>query len=134
MSNFLIDTSVWINFFRGQSDAIRNRVHDLLEQNKVYTNGVIIAELLVGARGKKETTFVKENLLRLNYLDSDKEFYIYCGELGKKLRKSGINVPFNDLVIASHAKRHHLIIFTLDNHFEPIGLTLGIQFELLKNF
>jgi predicted nucleic acid-binding protein len=134
MSNFLIDTSIWINFFRGQNEAIKKRVYDLLEQNRVFTNGVIIAELLVGAAGKKETTFAKENLLRLNYLETDRDFYIYCGELGNKLRKSGINVPFTDLVIAAHAKRHNLFIFTLDNHFESIGLTLGIQFEILKNF
>jgi predicted nucleic acid-binding protein len=134
MVDYLIDTSIWIDFFRGRKGAIKNRVQDLLDQNRVVTNGIIIAELLVGASGKKETIFVKENLLRLNYLETNRDFYIYCGELGNQLRKAGISAPFTDLVIAAHAKRHNLCIFSQDNHFESISLTLGIQFEILKNF
>ncbi|UCH98370.1 MAG: PIN domain-containing protein [Candidatus Aminicenantes bacterium] len=134
MSNYLIDTSIWIDFFQGRKGAIKKRVHDLLDQNRVFTNGVIIAELLVGAAGKKETIFVKENLLKLNYLETDRDFFVYCGELGNQLRKAGLNVPFSDLVIAAQAKGHNLCVFTRDNHFESIGLTLGIQFEILKNF
>jgi predicted nucleic acid-binding protein len=134
MVDYLIDTSIWIDFFRGRKGAIKNRVQDLLDQNRVVTNGIIIAELLVGASGKKETIFVKENLLRLNYLETNRDFYIYCGELGNQLRKAGISAPFTDLVIAAHAKHHNLCIFSQDNHFESISLTLGIQFEILKNF
>ena len=83
---------------------------------------------------KKETTFVKENLMRLDYLETNRDFYVYCGELGNQLRKAGISAPFTDLVIAAHAKRHNLCIFSQDNHFESISLKLGIQFEILKNF
>jgi predicted nucleic acid-binding protein len=134
MIDYWIDTSIWIDFFRGRKGAIKNRVQELLEQNRVVTNGIIIAELLVGAAGKKETIFVKENLMRLDYLETNRNFYMYCGELGNQLRKAGIIAPFTDLVIAAHAKRHNLCIFSQDNHFESISLILGIQFEILKNF
>jgi len=55
MIDYLIDTSIWIDFFRGRKGAIKNRVQDLLDQNRVVTNGIIIAELLVGASGEKVT-------------------------------------------------------------------------------
>ena len=54
--------------------------------------------------------------------------------MGNRLRKAGISVPFSDLLIAAHAKCHDLIVLTLDQHYESIGLTPGIQFEILKNF
>ena len=134
MTGYLIDTSVWIEFFRGRKEGIKKRILELLDHNRIFTNGIVIAELLVGSSGKREINFVKENLLKLNYLDTGMEFFFSCGEMGNQLRQAGISVPFSDLVIATHAKQHRLIVLTLDQHYESIGLCQGVRFEILKNF
>ena len=50
----LVDTSVWIAFFRGKDTHLIERIAALLKsQNAVYT-GIIALELLNGAKGQKE--------------------------------------------------------------------------------
>jgi hypothetical protein len=54
-----------VNLFSwGQKDVIKKRIGELLDQNRTFTNGVVIAEPLVGATGKKEMNGVQENLLK----------------------------------------------------------------------
>lgn len=130
---YLVDTSIWVEFFRDNKSAIRKRVFDLLDANRIVINGVVISELLMGARGKKETDFVKERLSRLDYLEADKNFFILCGDIGNKIRKSGIKMPLSDILITAHAKANNLIIFTMDKHFKTIGRSIGVQYEILEN-
>lgn len=131
---YLVDTSIWVEFFRERNQHIKKRVLDLLDANRIVINGVIISELLMGARGKKEIEFVKERLSRLDFLEADRNFFIICGDIGHKIRKNGVNMPLSDIMIAAHAKINNLIIFTMDKHFESIGRSIGVQYELLKNF
>ncbi|MCP4218685.1 MAG: PIN domain-containing protein, partial [bacterium] len=79
MYSLLLDTSIWVEFFRERSSAVTNRVLQLLDEDRIVTNGVIITELLLGAERKKESRFIKENLTKLQYLDADKKFFVYCG-------------------------------------------------------
>ena len=134
MNRYLVDTSIWVKFFRGQSQVIKDRIFQLLAENRVATNGVVAAELLLGARGKKEVEFVKEKLLNLDYFETDKEFFTYCGTVGSKIRKAGINMPLSDIMIAAHAKMNDCIIFTMDKHFEAIGQIIGVQYDIIENF
>ncbi|MCK4766170.1 MAG: PIN domain-containing protein [Candidatus Aminicenantes bacterium] len=133
-NKYLIDTSIWVEFFRGKSPAIKKRVLELLAADRIVINGVVISELLMGSRGKKETGFVEEKLSRLDYLESDREFFALCGELGGKIRKSGVKMPLSDIMIAAHAKINNVVIFTLDRHFEAVGRLAGVQYEILENF
>lgn len=133
-SKYLVDTSIWIRFFRGKSEIIRNRVVDLLDDERIVINGVVISELFLGARGKKEVQFIKDCISGLDYLDSDQNFFLQCGQLGLQLRKKGINIPLSDLMIATHGKIHKLCIMTTDKHFENIALPLQIEYEILENF
>jgi predicted nucleic acid-binding protein len=96
--------------------------------------GVVAAELLLGARGKKEIEFVKGKLSSLDYLETDREFFFLCGTLGKKIRKAGIHMPLSDIMIATHAKMNNLIIFTMDKHFEAIGQIIEVQYDIIQNF
>jgi predicted nucleic acid-binding protein len=131
---YLVDTSIWVEFFRGRQPAIKNRVFSLLDQKRVIINGVIILELLMGARSNKEINFIKEKLANLNSLSEDINFFIYAGDLGKEIRKTGMNLPLSDIFIAAHARLHNLMIFTMDKHFESIGKEFGIQYEIIQNF
>ncbi len=49
----IVDTSVWIEFFRGQADY-HDALLPLIEQGKVLALECIFGELLQGARGERE--------------------------------------------------------------------------------
>jgi predicted nucleic acid-binding protein len=125
VSRYLVDTSIWVEFFRGRSQAIKNRVLALLDTNRVLVSGVVISELLLGARGKREADFVKEKLARLAYLTTDRDFFISCGIIGSEVRKSGINMPLSDIMIAAHARLNDLLSSPWIDILKPSGLLLG---------
>jgi len=54
--NVLIDTSAWIDFFRDSSGAAGDMVAELIRLDRAYLTGPVMAELLHGARGKREAT------------------------------------------------------------------------------
>lgn len=134
MNRYLVDTSIWIDFFRGTSEVIKKRLFQLLDENTVYTNGIILAELLIGAAGKKEFALIRDNFDGLRYLEMDRGFLIYGSEIGNKLLRSGKTIPFSDIVILAHAKKNNLIILTKDKHFESLGKFVGFQYEIIDKF
>lgn len=50
----LIDTSVWIDFFRGKSSTLIEKIAILLKSGRAVYTGIIALELLNGAKGQKE--------------------------------------------------------------------------------
>ena len=134
MNDYLIDTSIWIDFFRGKSEPIKSRIFNLLEENRIHYNGIVLGELLIGAVGKKEFDFINENFLGLNYLEMGRSFFIQVSKIGRQLKRSGISLPLSDTIIACHAKINKLILFTKDKHFETIGKTVGFQYDIIEKF
>lgn len=56
--SIIIDTSVWIEYFKG-NEKYFDFIQKFLEKNEVLTIELIFAELLQGARNKKETEMLK---------------------------------------------------------------------------
>lgn len=134
MSEYLVDTSVWVEFLRGEKTAIKKRLEDLLDENRAAVSGIILAELLTGIANEKEQCFLEECFLGLPYLEATREIFATAGEMGATLRKKGITMPVSDLLIAALAKTHALTVLTLDNHFLTLARPLSVQMELLKGF
>jgi hypothetical protein len=134
MNDYIIDTSIWVDFFRGNSEVIRKRILELATDNSIYYNGIIISELLTGAKSNKQFDFILENFEGLKYLEMDKDFFIYISRITNQLRTEGITLPISDVMIAAHTKMNNLIVFTKDRHFENTGRLIGFQYEFIKNF
>lgn len=133
LPEYLVDTSIWVDFFRGKSPAIKDRIFELIASERIYCNGMVIYELLRGAKSKKEYNFIIDNFPGFKYLEMDRDFFVYSAQVAKQLSSSGKSFPNADIMIASHAKQHNLVLFTKDKHFETIGLELGIQFDIIEN-
>lgn len=56
--SIIVDTSVWIEYFKG-NEKYFDFIQKLLEKNEIITIELIFAELLQGARNKKETEMLK---------------------------------------------------------------------------
>jgi len=134
VSEYLVDTSVWVEFLRGEKTAIKKRLENLLDENRAVVTGIILAELLTGINNEKDQRFLEECFLGLPFLESPREIFATAGKMGTALRKKGITMPLSDLLIAALAKTHGLTVLTLDNHCQILARPLGVQMELLKGF
>ena len=123
-SHILIDTSAWIDFLRGRSGALSDAVERALSDDSALLCGVVIAELLQGAKGQKERQqleFLFANVECLPVLPDD---WHGAGRALQALRLSGITLPLSDAIIAAVAQRHGVSILTAVAHFQHLSVGL----------
>jgi len=116
----LIDTSVWIEFFRNREKNLVNAVRKLIKSNRAYICGVIFSELLQGIKNQRERLAVETALLGLSYVEMDRELWKEAGNISLELRKKGRIIPLTDIFATVLAIHHNLKVFTLDVHFQLI--------------
>ena len=119
-SNVLVDTSVWIEYFNRLDSEAGRSVEGLLREGRVVGTGVVLTELLQGARIKREFDAILESIVALPFLEPTQDTWITAGRISYALRRKGITVPTTDLIIASLALEYECLVFTLDPHFEKI--------------
>ena len=122
----LVDTSVWVEYFRSGNNS--EELDFLIDENLIVTNDLILAELIpfLKVRKQRKLTNLLLNINRLN-LSIDWGQII---EYQYKCLKNGLNgVGVPDLIIAQNAKQNNCEIYSLDNHFSLMKdiLTLKIQ-------
>jgi predicted nucleic acid-binding protein len=116
----LVDTSIWVDFFRSRNFAHSMELANLLRSNQVLVIGVVIGEVLQGAQSDQEFIRVRDRLLVLPYVDETAENWASAGELGYRLRRQGITIGIIDLLIATLAMEHDAEVYSLDQHFQRV--------------
>jgi tRNA(fMet)-specific endonuclease VapC len=116
----IVDTSVWIEFFRVRGSQITNHLKQLLRSGKVAITGMILAEIIQGIKSPRESAAVKKSLESLPFIDTSKEMWQLAGEISASLRKKGITIPLSDILIGVIAIEKSYEIFTMDRHFDSI--------------
>lgn len=127
----LVDTSAWIDFFRGRGRHC-NRVDELLDANQVAICGPVVTELGRGLNVGKEREQVLSLLAGCHLLSQPENLWLEAGELGAYLKKRGANVRTIDLLIAAYALAHALPVLSSDSDFTLIkragvGLLLAAE-------
>ena len=120
----LVDTSVWIDVFRGKTPDILTLMQKLLIDDLVVTCGPVIFEINRGLRlqERKKILSLFDALIRLSF---DETVWSTAADLDASLRKKGITIPPMDILIANVCLHHKVLLFTLDEHFRSIpGLKL----------
>jgi predicted nucleic acid-binding protein len=102
-SGALVDTSVWIDFFRGVP-SVKNSLEKLIARDEIFTAGPILYELLQGVKLPEERKQVKEALLSTNYLEITSNDWEEAALLSSTLRAQGITLPMTDILIGHLAK------------------------------
>ncbi len=128
MKKVLVDTSIWIEYFKGNK-----KVQDIIHDTKCFQCfiiGPVIAELLLGIKtsGEKERLITCMNVLPM--LEITNNDWIDAGNTGNILRQKGITVPLPDLIIFSVANKNNCALFTLDKHFEIIRSAVAAGIEI----
>ncbi len=114
----LVDTSVWIAFFRGRKEDAKvcEALDYLLAGDEVVVNDVILSELLPSIIHKREAKLetclrsIRKIDLEIDWEDLRK-MQVVCLDNGV----NKVGVP--DLIIAQQAMRKKLPVFSIDRHF-----------------
>ena len=128
MSGILVDTSVWIAYFRG--DEYTKRLDEDIDANLICTNELILSELLPLIRLKKENELaeilgtVKKLPLEINW-EQIRDYQLINLQTG--INKVGIP----DLIIYQNAIITGATLLTVDKHFQLMANHISCKVELL---
>lgn len=125
LDKVLIDTSVWIEFFRKREPYYR-KVLKLIDNNQACCIGLILAELIQGAKSNKAIEIVKDFIHVFDFLKESVQMWEKSGELSYRVRKAGKKAGLSDCYIAIAAKINNAAILTMDSHFELIKEHINI--------
>lgn len=117
----LVDTSVWIGFFRHSDQDASDKLRDLLRNGHPVYTGLVATELRRGAETKKELDVLDDLFRSIGYLPMKESYFAGAGDLGRLLLQKGITIGTVDLLIAQIALANDLALFTLDGHFTSIS-------------
>ena len=118
----LVDTSVWVNYFRSGRDS--GKLDFLIDENLIVINDLILAELVpfLEIRNQRKLLRLLRHIYKLPLnIDWDQliEFQIKC------LRKGVNRIGISDLMVAQNAKQNLCEIYSLDNHFQLMKDIVG---------
>ena len=118
----LVDSSVWIDYFRGDEG---DTLDTLIDENLAVTNDLILAEIVPPLRLRRQ----RKLIALLQAIDSPPLEIDWDDLIAMQVTcmKHGINkVGIPDLIIAQHAIQHDLQLFSRDKHFERMGRHLPL--------
>ena len=125
----LVDTSAWIEFFRGR-DPLARAVDDLIETNEVALCGPVLTELRRGLRSKADRVRVLPLLHGCTLLEQPDDLFNEAGELGAFLGRKGATIKSFDLLIAIYALAHSAAVLSADADFitmKRCGVALALS-------
>jgi predicted nucleic acid-binding protein len=120
LASVLVDTSVWIEFFR-KREPYFSTVSRLIDNEQVYCVGIILAELMQGAKSEKELDILAGFPEVFNFIPETHLLWVEAGQLAFKLRRKGLTIGLSDCYIAVASASAHVQIATLDSHFQQIA-------------
>lgn len=126
MAKFIVDTSIWVDFFRGhlKQDILGNLTVGL-ENNEVAITDVIRNEILTGARTQADFKRLKELFAPIDCLRISDSDLADFDEFTWSLYRKGLKGKYTDASIAFLAKQHSAPILSFDRYFHRLG-TKGI--------
>ncbi|MBA3792213.1 MAG: PIN domain-containing protein [Rubrobacter sp.] len=117
----LVDTSFWIEFFNRPDSEEAASVEAVIREDRAALTGVVLAELLRGARTEEEASRLQAALGAVAWVEVTRSVYARAGRLGFELRRRGVTLPVTDCIVAASAETIGGRILTLDGHFEELA-------------
>ena len=129
MSDVLVDTSVWIDFFRGDRQAVV-RLDPLLRDDRAAVAGPIVAEVTSGARTPAAFQQLRARLGALTTLESPPDIWDRVAAARFSLARQGMQAHLVDLLIALTAGTAGHTLLTRDRDFMGIARVVALDVEL----
>ncbi len=125
----LVDSSVWIDYFRGKATRQTELLEHYLTRERLATGDLILAEVFQGIQSKQELALVEEYFQLLLYFDMvGKKIALKAAENNRLLRQKGYTVRKTiDVLIGTFCIENSISLLHNDRDFEPMELMLGLS-------
>ena len=125
----LVDSSVWIDYFRGIQSPQTDRLHALLGSEPIATGDLVLTEVLQGFGSAQDFNQSKKLLTSLPIIDLvGGDIAIQAANNFRTLRSLGITVRKTiDTLIATSCIEKGLALLYSDKDFDPFVEHLGLQ-------
>ena len=125
----LVDSSVWIDYFRGSITPQTEKLDQLLAQEPLAIGDLVLAEVLQGFTDERVFLDVMKMLTALTVVDlGGQEIAIQAARNHRSLRKLGVSVRKTiDTVIATRCIESGYDLLHCDRDFDPFARHLGLR-------
>jgi predicted nucleic acid-binding protein len=129
MSDTIIDSSAWIEFFKGNEEY--SFIKELIYNNSLCTNDIILTELLPSIIRKRENKLADLlNSLRKKVLIIDWQEIQGIQILNSKHGNN--NIGISNIIIAQNCIQNKLSIITRDKHFKAMAKYIPLEIYAQK--
>ena len=131
----LIDSSVWIDYFRGTSTRESDKLESLLGTEPVSIGDLMLTEVLQGFNGEREFNQAKALLTSLEVVPLvGQDIAIKAARNFRTLRAAGITVRKTiDTIIATRCIENRYALLFSDRDFDPFVRYPGLRPVLLNS-
>ena len=128
----LVDSSVWIDYFRGTATPQCERLDALLATENVLIGDLILTEVLQGFNTDRDFNQARRLLTALQVINlGGQDIAIKVARNFRKLRALGVTVRKTiDTVIATRCIESRYELLFSDRDFEPFVKYLGLRSAL----
>lgn len=128
----LVDSSVWIDYFRGTVTPQTEALDLLLGSEPIATGDLILAEVLQGFVSDRDFNQAKRLLTSLVVVDlAGQDIAIQAAQNFRTLRSLGVTVRKTiDTIIATRCIENRLPLLFSDRDFDPFVEHLGLRSAL----
>ncbi len=125
----LVDSSVWIDYFRGTPSRQTERLDALLGNELLFVGDIILTEVLQGFSSRSEFDQARSLMLSLEHMNiSEQDIAVKAADNFRTLRAKGITVRKTiDTLIATRCIHENMILLHSDRDFEPFTKYLGLR-------
>ena len=123
----LIDTSVWVDYFRGTTPLVPDKVDALLAGAEICVPMIVLAELIQGAKSDREVAAIEGFLEAFTIVEPGPDAWLEAARLSRRLKGRGKTVHLIDCYIAVVANGSGCALCTLDAHFREIAEVLPLR-------
>ena len=125
----LVDSSVWIDYFKGTLTPRTSKLDQLLDTDWLAIGDLMLTEVLQGCRGDKEFNRVKDLLTSLTVVDlGGQEIAIQAARNFRTLRRLGISIRKTiDTLVATRCIESGYVLLHNDRDFDPFVEHLGLR-------
>jgi len=125
----LVDSSVWIDYFRGSATPQAAMLDALLGCEPLAVGDLILAEVLQGFQKDRDFKQAKALLTSFEMINIvDRDIAIQAARHFRTLRGHGLTVRKTiDTLIATRCIRNGLVLLHNDRDFDPFVTHLGLR-------
>ena len=118
----VVDSSVWIDFFRGDASPEVDRLDELLETSEIIVGDLILTEVLQGFRRDADYAVAKQLLTDFSVVSMvGADQAIVSADIYRELRKSGVTPRKTiDVWIAAFCIKWQIPLLYSDRDFDSM--------------